>query len=105
LSGKKGAPHYLELDLGKHYTLKAFAYTPQKENGKGMIEEGVLKISTDGKTWTIFSSFKFGNLINDPVARAHQFKKEVTTRYIRIESRVIAGGGKTAAIAELDFFE
>jgi len=105
LSGEKGSPHYLEIDLGKPHTLKAFAYTPQKENGNGMIEEGVLKGSDDGKTWTTISQFKFGNLINDPTPRTHQFKKEITARYIRIESKVIAGGSKTAAIAELDFFE
>ena len=70
-----------------------------------MIEEGVLKGSDDGKTWTTISQFKFGNLINDPTPRTHQFKKEITARYIRIESKVIAGGSKTAAIAELDFFE
>jgi alpha-L-fucosidase len=105
LSNDKGSPHYLEVDLGKSYTLKAFAYTPQKENGNGMIEEGVLKGSNDGKNWTIISDFKFGNLINDPVTRNHQFEKAITTRYIRLEAKVIAGGNKAAAIAELDFFE
>ncbi|MFD1163711.1 alpha-L-fucosidase [Hwangdonia seohaensis] len=104
-SGEKGSPHFLELDLGQAYTLKAFAYTPQKENGNGMIEKGVIKVSNDGKTWKAFESFEFGNLINDPVMRTHQFQSAITTRYIRIESQVIAGGKKTAAIAELDFFE
>lgn len=104
-SGEKGSPHFLELDLGKAYTLKAFAYTPQKEDANGMIEKGVVKASKDGKTWQTFESFEFGNLINDPVMRTHEFQSAITTRYIRIESKVIAGDKKTAAIAELDFFE
>jgi len=105
LSEEKGRPHYLELDLGKTYTLKAFAYTPQKENGNGMIEEGSLFLSLDGKKWWRNNVFKFGNLINDPVTRKYYFKIPVTARYARIESKVIAGGDTAAAIAELDFFE
>ncbi|WOD42675.1 alpha-L-fucosidase [Hwangdonia lutea] len=104
-SGEKGSPHFLELDLGKSYTLKAFAYTPQKEDANGMIEKGTIKVSNDGRNWKTIDGFEFGNLINDPVTRTHQFKSAVTTQYIRIESKVIAGGKKTAAIAELDFFE
>jgi len=103
-SKSNGSTHYLTIDLGKEYTLKGFAYTPQKKSGEGMIEQGILKVSNDGKSWTTFESFEFGNLINDPVARTHQFKKELTTRYIRIESKVIAGDDTSAAIAELDFF-
>lgn len=97
--------HYLEIDLGKAYQLKGFSYTPQKENGEGMIEEGIIAISNDGKSWIPFEQFKFGNLINDPVTRAHQFKKLITTQYIRIESKTIAGNDTSAAIAELDFYE
>ncbi len=66
-----------------------------------MIEKGLIKTSTDGKTWKTLESFTFGNLINDPTKRTHYFKNPVKTRYIRIESDVIAGGGKTAAIAEI----
>ncbi|NKI25449.1 alpha-1,3/4-fucosidase [Arenibacter sp. 6A1] len=95
--------HYLSLDLGKEYALKGFTYTPQKKHREGMIEKGVLKTSADGKSWKTLESFEFGNLINDPTTRKHAFKSIVNTRYIRIESKEIAGGGKTAAIAELDF--
>lgn len=97
--------HFLSLDLSKEYTLKGFAYTPQTENSEGMIEKGILKTSNDGKSWKNVEEFEFGNLINDPVRRIHYFKKSVKARYIRIESLVIAGGGTTASIAELDFFE
>ncbi|SHJ37928.1 alpha-L-fucosidase [Arenibacter nanhaiticus] len=98
-----GGVHYLSIDLGKEYALKGFAYTPQKKHSEGMIERGILKASADGTSWKTLESFAFGNLINDPTTRKHTFKSIVNTRYIRIESKEIAGGGKTAAIAELDF--
>ena len=104
-SKEKNGSHYLALDLGRSYTLKAFAYTPQKVNSEGMIEHGVVKVSNDGKSWKVLEEFEFGNLINDPTERTHYFKDAKIIRYVRIESKTIAGGKKTAAIAELDFFE
>lgn len=97
--------HYLSVDLGKEYELMGFSYTPQKKHADGMIEKGIIKVSENGKDWKILESFKFGNLINDPAARKFYFKKNVQTRYIRIESKTIAGGHPSAAIEELDFFE
>jgi len=104
-SADKGEAHAIAIDLGKAYNLTGFAYTPQKEHAAGMIEKGLIKISKDGKSWTVFEAFEFGNLINDPVTRTHYFKNPIAVKYIKIESTVIAGGKKTAAIAELDFFE
>jgi alpha-L-fucosidase len=100
-----GQKHHLDIDLGEDKTIKGFAYTPQTNHSKGMIEKGIIKVSKDGMVWNSFESFEFGNLINDPVTRTHEFKTAITTRYIRIESEVIAGGDTSAAIAELDFFE
>ena len=100
-SDPKGTPHYLDLDLGRDYKIKGFTYTPQHEHSEGMIEKGLIKTSKDGKSWQVVESFTFGNLINDPVKRTHLFKKSISTRYIRIESTEIAGGNKTAAIAEI----
>lgn len=116
--------HYLTVDLGKTYNIKGFAYTPQTTNDlkrtsntkglaygaqinnvDGMIEEGTVFVSLDGKKWTKHEAFKFGNLINDPVRRSHYFKTPVIAKYVRLQSTVIAGGGTTAVIAELDFFE
>lgn len=97
--------HYISIDLGKEYKLTGFSYTPQKEHADGMIEKGIIKISKDGEKWQTLEEFTFGNLINDPVIRRHNFKSAVDTRYISIESKVIAGGKNTAAIAELDFFK
>ncbi len=102
-SGPKGMPHYINIDLGKEYVISGFTYTPQTSSSEGMIEKGVVRISTDGKSWKNEEDFQFGNLINDPTARTHMFKSKIKTRYIGLASKVIAGNGKTAAIAELDF--
>ncbi len=96
--------HYLAIDLGENYNLKGFSYTPQKEHSKGMIEKGLIQISTNGKNWEDVEEFEFGNLINDPVKRSHYFEKSIHTRYVRIMSKTIAGNNETAAVAELDFF-
>lgn len=103
LSGNKSKSHHLAIDLAQEYILKGFAYTPQTENSDGMIEKGEIKISRDGKSWKVLEGFEFGNLINDPTSRRHYFNKPVKTRYIRIESKVIAEAGKLAAMAEIDF--
>ena len=105
LSEQKGNRHYLEVDLGKEYMLKGFAYTPQTDNALGMIEKGEIQISRNGQTWKVWEEFEFGNLINDPTPRRHYFDQPVKTRYVKIQSRAIAGGSRRAAIAEIDFFE
>lgn len=102
---KKGTLHYLAIDLGKNYKINGFEYIPQTKNYKGMIEKGIIQISKDGEFWVKLESFEFGNLINDPTKRIHYFKKFIETRYIRIDSEVIAGGGKIASIAELNFIQ
>ncbi|WP_250629599.1 alpha-L-fucosidase [Aureibaculum algae] len=104
-SGPKNDLNFISIDLGKAQNIKGFIYTPQKEHNEGMIEKGVLKSSKDGKTWQLIDEFEFGNLINDPTPRTHYFKEAITTKYIRIESKVIAGGGKTAAISEIDLLQ
>ncbi|QTE24042.1 alpha-L-fucosidase [Polaribacter cellanae] len=105
MSNEKGKSHFIEIDLGEEYTLKAFGYTPQTKNSNGMIEQGVVKVSSNGKTWKTYENFEFGNLINDPTPRIHYFKKEITTRFVRIESKTIAGNKKQASIAELNFYK
>ncbi len=103
LSQSTGSSHYLSVDLNEAYTLKGFIYTPQTNNSEGMIEKGIVKTSQDGKSWTVVEEFEFGNLINDPSPRTHYFDAPVNTRYIMIQSSVIAGGVRSASIAELDF--
>ncbi|WP_223552130.1 alpha-L-fucosidase [Aestuariivivens sp. NBU2969] len=100
-----GSKHHLNIDLGAVKTISAFSYTPPKNNFDGMIEQGAILISDDAIIWKPFEIFEFGNLINDPTPRTHYFKEALTTRYVRIETKTIAGGKKTAAIAEIDFFE
>tara|TARA_R110002050_G_scaffold153728_1_gene281418 strand:- start:30043 stop:32286 length:2244 start_codon:yes stop_codon:yes gene_type:complete len=102
-SVEKSGSHYINIDLGKVYDMSGFTYTPQTSSSEGMIEKGVVRISEDGKAWENVEDFQFGNLINDPTARTHMFKAKIKSRYIGIETKVIAGNGRTAAIAELDF--
>ncbi len=97
------APHFITLDLGKEYELKAMVYTPQTFHSDGMMAKGKIQVSADGKNWKTVETFEFGNLINDPTPRTHQFDNPVTTRYIRIQATGIAGEGRSVAIAELDF--
>ncbi|WP_214227950.1 alpha-L-fucosidase [Pedobacter sp. B4-66] len=95
----------IAIDLGAAHNLSAFVYTPPKSFLDGMMEKGIIQISNDGKNWEIVESFEFGNLINDPTARTHYFKKAVTARYVQVQATTIAGNKKALAIAELDFLE
>jgi len=104
ISNEEPGKNFISIDLGKDRTINSFAYTPQRTNAEGMIEKGVFKISDDGKSWRDASVFEFGNLINDPSKRYHNFNTPVTARYIRIEATTIAGGGNTMSMAELDIF-
>lgn len=103
LSKADDAQAKITIDLGAEQHLTAFVYTPPKEFLGGMMEKGLLQISNDGKNWETVAQFEFGNLINDPTARTHYFKKAVTARYVQIQATTIAGNKKSLAIAELDF--
>lgn len=98
------APASIAIDLGKKETLNGFAYTPQKENSKGMIAKGIIWISNDGKTWKKADTFEFGNLINDPEKRFHFFKAPVNAQFVKIEATDTAANGDYATAAELDLF-
>lgn len=104
-SQESGAVQHISIDLGQQYNLTAFSYTPQKENGKGMMAKGVIRVSNDGKNWSDVGRFEFGNLINDPTKRTHRFSENIQARYITVESTEITGGGKLLTVAELDFIE
>lgn len=104
LFNSTGNLHFLSVDLKQKYILNGFTYTPQTDNSQGMIEKGTIKVSEDGNSWKVLEGFEFGNLINAPSPRTHYFDKSATTRYIMIQSSVIVGNSKSAAIADLDFF-
>ena len=104
MSNEGSAPYFISIDIGKSRTIKGFAYTPQLNSDKGLIEKGKFMISDDGKTWKEVCTFEFGNLINDPTKRYHYFNNSVTARYIRIEAIKIAGDGNVISMAELDLF-
>ncbi|MCH5233305.1 MAG: alpha-L-fucosidase [Muribaculaceae bacterium] len=93
------------VDMGETLPVKAFTYTPQTRfYGEGMIEQGVIEASTDGKKWQKVAEFNFGNLINDPTPRTLEFGKPVKARYVRVTPQRLAGEGKNAAIAEIDLY-
>ncbi|WP_200978947.1 alpha-L-fucosidase [Echinicola sp. 20G] len=91
----------LVLDLGETIDITGFTYAPPLNDKEGMIEEGKLYVSKDGKLWEFSEAFVFGNLINDPSERRHYFKSHVSGRYIKLEVTRIAGGQGHAAIAEI----
>ncbi len=95
---------FVIIDLGKSELLKSFAYTPQRQNEKGMLELGKIYSSNDGTNWKLIDSFEFGNLINDPSTRTFRFKNPVNTKFIKIEAEKIAREDKSLSIAELDFY-
>ena len=103
-SNATGARHTLTIDFGERLSLNGFIYTPQTENGEGMIAKGRLSVSDDGKTWRPIETFELGNLINDPSPRAVRFKAPSEGRYVKLESMEIAGGSRVAAIGEIDFY-
>ncbi|HTM99533.1 MAG TPA: alpha-L-fucosidase [Pedobacter sp.] len=105
LSKPVGDKHQISLDLGALYTLVGFTYTPPTQFLNGMMQNGNIKISSDGINWKTIESFEFGNLMNDPTARTYQFRNEITARYVQIEATVIAGDKKALAIAEIDFLQ
>lgn len=102
MSGKGMLPHFLALDLGKPCSLTGFAYTPQKLRVGGMMQNGIVQISDDGKVWKEVERFEFGNLVNDPEKRYHYFKHAVIARYLRIEITGIAGKADQVTIGEID---
>ncbi|MBX2954231.1 MAG: alpha-L-fucosidase [Leadbetterella sp.] len=103
---KKGTDDlYITIDLGSSYRLGAFAYTPQKQNSRGMMAKGRIEVSADGENWQNAGSFEFGNLINDPTTRKYFFTRPLSGRYVRITATEIADGDDSVAIAELDLFE
>lgn len=91
------------VDLGCPVAVNGFAYTPQQaEKGKGMMAEGNVWVSTDGRKWKKKGTFSFGNLTNDPTQRYFRLKKAVKARFLRLEATQTADGTPTVCIAELD---
>lgn len=91
----------LVLDLGETIAITGFTYAPPLKDKGGMIEEGKFYVSGDGKSWKLADDFVFGNLINDPSERRHEFERTFPARYVKIEASRIAGENKRAAIAEI----
>ena len=99
--GSENGGQQLTVDLGTVLTITGFTYLPPSADKEGMIALGDIYYSSDGKNWQLLEGFEFGNLINDPTLRRHDFRSPIKTRYIKLEAKRIAGGNTFAAIAEL----
>ncbi|MDO6440311.1 alpha-L-fucosidase [Cyclobacterium sp. 1_MG-2023] len=99
--GSENGGQQLTVDLGTSLTITGFTYLPPSADKEGMIALGNIYYSSDGSNWKLLERFEFGNLINDPTLRRHDFKKPIETRFVKLEAKRIAGGHGFAAIAEL----
>ena len=98
------APVVFSVDLGKAQTLSGFAYTPPTDGKHGLMSEGRIEVSPDGKQWQPAGCFQFGNLVNDPTRRFHNLARPVKGRYFRLVVTGIEGDSTSVALAELDLF-
>ncbi len=96
-------PQSVSIDLGREHVLTGMSCTPFAGKTAGMVSEGRILVSGDGKVWNEVAAFTFGNLINDPTRRYLYFSAPVAARYVRMEATATAGN-KALAVAELDFF-
>lgn len=92
------------VDLGKEVSISGFAYTPQADSTHGMMAEGTVELSRDGQHWQSAGRFLFGNLVNDPTRRFHDFPHPLEGRYIRVTVTGIAGNQTSVGMAEFDLF-
>lgn len=100
---KAPLPHFISIDLGETKELNGFAYLPQTAKSEGMMAQGVVSISRDGKKWEKIGTFEFGNLVNDPSKRFYYFPNPVSARYVRIGATGTEAGSPVVSVAELDF--
>lgn len=102
-SSEDALPQNIAIDFGKTENIQALVYTPPISRRLGLMAKANIQISNDGKSWQTVEAVEFGNLINDPSPRTHQFKKSVSTRFVRLEVIGIEGNSKSVSISELDF--
>ncbi len=97
-------PLSIAFDLGKNREISGFAYTPQTRNSSGMMSNGTLQISKDGKKWKDVEEFYFGNLVNDPSKRYFYLKNKINARYVRFLVTNTTDHKPVVAVAEIDVF-
>ena len=104
MSNEDKFPQFIAFDLGKNREINGFAYTPQTRNSSGMMSNGTLQVSKDGKKWKDVESFYFGNLINDPSKRFFYLKNKVNARYVRFLVTNTSDHKPVVVVAEIDVF-
>lgn len=101
-SKENGIGQAISIDLQSIYTLTGFTYIPPVNEPEEMIEKGEIYVSENGKNWVLVEGFAFGNLINDPTERRHQFSTPVDARFVKLKATQIARSHRYAGIAELE---
>ncbi|PZX56482.1 alpha-L-fucosidase [Algoriphagus chordae] len=99
-SKPNGSGQSISIDLSTSQNIIGFIYAPPGNDSEGMIERGEIYVSDNGSNWKLVEAFEFGNLINDPSQRRHEFSAPVKGRFIQLKATQIAGGQKHAAVAE-----
>lgn len=101
-SDENQATPTLTIDLKQRVELKGLIYTPPANFKEGLIEQGAIKVSRNGKSWKEVQIFDLGNLVNDPTPRTVKFDKAVKARYVQVSALRGAGGSTSASVAEIE---
>ena len=98
-SGTAGFPFVVDIDLGDHYNVERFDYTP-RGNGGGQIANYNIAISTDGETYYQVAHGTWSG--NDDIKQS-AFDSRVA-RYVRFTASSEANGDTFAAASEFAVF-
>lgn len=96
-------PHTVTIDTGRKQKMTGITYLTRQDKRvpDGMVEEGYVEVSIDGKSWYKAGSFVFGNLLNEPSVRTYRFQRAANARYLRLVSTKGAQDKPYAAAAEI----
>ena len=98
----KQTPKGIVIDLGKEHALMGIAYKPSTASGRALMTKGIVRSSTDGRTWEEVGTFEFGNLLNDPSKRYWYFPRPCTARYLRIQASETLREGSCLTVEDVD---
>lgn len=84
--------------------ISGVAYTPAKGVTKGHVAKAEVLTSNDGKRWKVAETMEYGNIVNDPSIRYHEFKEGITARYVRFRPIATADGSDAAVVGELMWY-
>ena len=92
----------LIIDLGEALPLKGFTYAPFADEKANNIYRYNLYVSNDGKTWDkIMANSAFDNIKNNPIKQSIRFEKEISAKFIKLETLQTTNSGNDFTIAEI----